>query len=116
MDLMAHLYRQRAFSRATFGPGRRTAGVCEHIREELEEIEEVAVGGDGEISLEMIDEQLKEWVDVILLALDGAWRTGASPEDVVLAIQAKQSRNEQRDWPDWRTMPKDKPINHKRSP
>lgn len=34
-DLSQHLLRQRAFSRATFGAGRRTKGVVDHIRKEL---------------------------------------------------------------------------------
>lgn len=101
MDLVAHLYRQRAFSRATFGPGPRTAGVVDHIRKELKEIE--AKPND-----------LKEWVDVILLALDGAWRCGATPEVIADQIQHKQNKNELRDWPDWRTAPKDKAIEHVR--
>jgi hypothetical protein len=101
MDLIAHLYRQRAFSRATFGPGARTAGVCDHIRKELAEIE--AAPAD-----------ITEWVDVVLLALDGAWRSGATPEQIAEAIQAKQTKNEGRDWPDWRTAPTDRAIEHVR--
>lgn len=102
LDLIAHIYRQRAFSERTFGPGARTAGVCDHIRKELLEIE--AAPGD-----------LMEWVDVILLALDGAWRTGASPEQIAAAIEAKQTRNEGRTWPDWRTAPADRAIEHVRA-
>lgn len=103
MDLVAHLYRQRAFSRATFGPGHRTAGVCDHIRKELVEIEGNPL-------------ELFEWTDVILLALDGAWRAGHSPEDIAKALSVKQSLNETRDWPDWRTAAPDKAIEHVRYP
>ena len=102
MDLVAHLYRQRAFSRATFGPGDRMKGVSDHIRKELNEIE--AGGNDPQ-----------EWIDVILLALDGAWRSGMEPEMIAVAMQAKQSKNELRTWPDWRTMSADKAIEHDRS-
>jgi len=38
-DFLAHLERQRSFSAQTFGPGMRTAGVADHIRKELREIE-----------------------------------------------------------------------------
>jgi hypothetical protein len=38
MNLIEHLTRQIAFSRATFGPAERTAGVIDHIRKELVEI------------------------------------------------------------------------------
>jgi hypothetical protein len=100
-DLVAHLYRQRAFSRATFGPGERTKGICDHIRKELAEIEKDP-------------DDIFEWVDVILLALDGAWRAGLLPEDVVNALDEKQEQNELRDWPDWRTADPDKAIEHVR--
>lgn len=100
-DLIAHLYRQRAFSKGTFGPGTRTQGVIDHIRKELDEIEDQP-------------QDLLEWVDVILLAMDGAWRAGHSPEEIANAINFKQDKNEGRDWPDWRTAPKGKAIEHVR--
>lgn len=100
-DLITHLERQRAFSERTFGPGRRTEGVSDHIRKELAEIAENP-------------DDLSEWVDVILLALDGAWRAGHSPRDIACAIEAKQARNERRSWPDWRTAPLNKAIEHSR--
>lgn len=100
-DLIAHLHRQRDFSARTFGPGARTAGVCDHIRRELAEIE--AAPAD-----------ITEWVDVILLALDGAWRSGAQPEEIAAAVEAKQTKNERRDWPDWRTCDPNKAIEHNR--
>ncbi len=99
MDLVAHLRRQRAFSLQAFGPGARTAGVCDHIRKELCEIEAAP-------------RDLEEWVDVVLLALDGAWRSGATPEEIAAAIEAKQLKNEGRAWPDWRTQPADRAIEH----
>jgi hypothetical protein len=101
-DLVAHLYRQRAFSRATFGPGDRAKGVVDHIRKELIEIEKAPA-------------DITEWVDVILLALDGAWRAGYAPEVIAMAIAAKQDKNECRDWPDWRAADPDKAIEHRRS-
>lgn len=98
-DLVKHLKRQREFSEKTFGPGHRTKGVIAHIRKELVEIEQ-----------EPLD--LEEWVDVILLALDGAWRTGASPEAIAAKLYFKQAKNERREWPDWRTMRMDEAIQH----
>ena len=102
MDLVLHLYRQRQFSAETFGPGLRTGGITNHIRKELEEIANAPT-------------DLMEWVDVILLALDGAWRTGATPHQIAGAILEKQDRNERRTWPDWRTLSQDDPIEHDRS-
>ncbi|MFZ5715781.1 MAG: dATP/dGTP pyrophosphohydrolase domain-containing protein [Bradyrhizobium sp.] len=104
-DLVAHLLRQRAFSRATFGPGMRTKGVVDHIRKELTEIEGAP-------------DDLTEWVDVVLLALDGLWRCAehrANPvpiEVAIGAIVAKQDKNERRNWPDWRAADPDKAIEH----
>ena len=98
-DLVAHLHRQRAFSLRTFGPGARSQGVVDHIRKELREIE--ANPAD-----------LTEWVDVILLAFDGAWRAGYEPEEIAGGINAKQTKNEGRQWPDWRTVDPNKAIEH----
>lgn len=101
-DLVAHLHRQRAFSERTFGPGARTAGVLDHIRKELAEVE--AAPGD-----------VSEWVDLVILALDGAWRAGHEPQAIVDALVAKQTRNESRTWPDWRTVDPTKAIEHDRT-
>ena len=102
-DLVAHLYRQRAFSRATFGPGARTKGVSDHIRKEL-------------IEIEAAPSDVTEWVDVVLLALDGLWRCAQErdiPIEVAIgAISVKQDKNERRAWPDWRTADPDKAIEH----
>lgn len=113
MDLKQHLLRQMAFSHATFGPGVRTQGVIDHIRKELVEVLES--GGQSD-----------EWVDVVILALDGLTRQLAFcvedtrsdlaqvAEIAVGMILAKQSRNEARTWPDWRTADRNKAIEHVR--
>lgn len=94
-----HLQRQRAWSSETFGPHQRTAGVLDHIRKELVEIEANPT-------------DVTEWADVVILALDGAWRAGHEPLDILTAIVAKQERNERRQWPNWRTADPDKAIEH----
>jgi hypothetical protein len=104
-DLVSHLRRQIDFSARTFGPGDRTQGVIDHIRKELDEVQADFDAGRA---------TLPEWVDVIILALDGAWRGGATPEQIVSAIVAKQSKNEARRWPDWRTADRGKAIEHVR--
>jgi len=101
-DMREHLQRQREWSEKTFGPGPRTGGIIDHITKELVEIE--ADPGD-----------VKEWLDVVVLALDGAWRAGATPDQIIDLLVAKQDRNEKRVWPDWRTMSPDKAIEHDRS-
>lgn len=111
-DLIAHLKRQIAFSRATFGPGDRQKGVIDHITKEFEEI----VEGDNDPD---------EWTDVAILGIDGLWRSVAAEnshfttdmiaEEVVRRIVAKQNKNEGRVWPDWRTAPADRAIEHDRT-
>lgn len=96
-----HLERQRQFSKETFGPGTRTKGVIDHIRKELKEIEDDPT-------------DLKEWVDVIILAFDGAWRAGWEPKEIIDAIKSKQTENEARSWPDWKTRSQDEAIEHER--
>ncbi len=96
-----HLERQREFSLKTFGPGKRTFGVLNHIRKELQEIEDDPT-------------DVYEWVDVIILAFDGAWRAGWEPQEILDAIVAKQVRNENRNWPDWTTYSDTEAIEHVR--
>jgi len=101
-DLITHLWRQRNWSERTFGPGERTEGVCDHIEKELREIRESR--GD-----------IEEWIDVAILAFDGAWRCGATPEQIASLLAYKQSKNERRKWPDWRTVEPGKAIEHIRT-
>lgn len=113
MDLKQHLMRQIAWSRETFGPGQRNEGVSDHILKEL-----------NEIAAETVPlAQAQEWVDVIILALDGIWRSlSAHPDltdgvivDVICRmIDEKQTKNETRKWPDWRTAEPGKAIEHVR--
>lgn len=98
-DFREHLQRQREWSERTFGPGDRAAGVIDHIRKELTEIEENPT-------------DLEEWIDVVILALDGAWRSGASPDEIIAHLVAKHAKNEKRTWPDWRTAEPGKAIEH----
>lgn len=99
MNLIKHLEYQKQWSENTFGPGPRTQGVCDHIRKELKEIEAKPT-------------DLFEWIDVVILALDGAWRAGYSSEQIVAALEEKQNINEARNWPDWRTAEPGKAIEH----
>ena len=77
--LIEYIYKQMEWSEKTFGPGRRTKGITDHIRLELKEIE-------GE------PDSPNEWVDVVILALDGAWRTGVPPGVIVSRLKAKQKQ------------------------
>jgi len=97
-----HLDIQRNWSHRTFGPGKRTKGVLDHIRKELNEIE-------------ADPEDLMEWVDLIILAFDGAWRHGWDSQETIDAIKRKQAINQERVWPDWRTRSEDEAIDHNRT-
>jgi hypothetical protein len=99
---VAHLENQREFSLNTFGPGERTQGVLDHIRKELLEVEAEP-------------DDITEWADVIILALDGALRRGHPPQAIIDAVKDKQERNEARTWPDWRTADPNKAIEHVRA-
>jgi hypothetical protein len=121
-DLVPHLARQMAFSKATFGPGRRTEGVLKHLEKEIGEVRSSKTHGD----------RVEEWVDLVILSLDGLTReiwtehqakkilnsskfSTAIAQTACACIHAKQSRNELRDWPNWRDMPADAPIEHDRA-
>lgn len=86
---------------ATFGPGLRTEGTVAHIRKELDEV--LADPTDH-----------KEWVDILILSLNGLVRLGLSPAEIIAAVKAKHEVNKSRKWPDWRDHP-DTPIEHDRS-
>ena len=101
-NLITHIENQIKFSKETFGPGSRTEGVIEHIKKELEEIRENP-------------QDIKEWIDVMILAMDGAWRAGYTAEEICTTLKNKLEENKKRSWPDWRTAPKNKPIEHNRT-
>jgi len=99
--LEAYYARQIEWSRATFGPAQRTKGIIDHITKELREI-----AADPH--------DLSEWIDVVILAMDGFWRHGGTPTDLMACLQAKQEKNMARTWPGWRTMSEDQAIEHDR--
>lgn len=101
-DLVAHITHQQRWSQETFGPGKHTEALLLHILDEVEEIYKSP-------------QDLEEWIDVIILALDGAWRQGHSAIAICNAIADKHRRNESRTWPDWRRQPENQPIKHLKS-
>ena len=101
-DLATHLTRQHEWSQTTFGQGTGTQRILDHIRKELFEIE--ADPADA-----------TEWIDLVMMAFDGALRAGHSPQQIIDTLIAKQAKNETRTWPDWRTADPNKAIEHDRS-
>lgn len=118
-ELEHRLARQCAVSRVTFGPHERRAGVMDHIRKELDEINNATKQS----------EVVKEWTDVAILAWDGLMRASREylrqaydeePTNTAVVDFAinhyleKLDKNELRDWPDWRTADPNKAIEHVR--
>lgn len=99
MDLVKYLNDQMKWSIDTFGPGMNTLGLLDHIRKELVEVEESP-------------DDLEEWIDVIMLALDGAWRIGYSSEEISDMLVYKLNKNKMRKWPDWEKAEPNKAIEH----
>lgn len=99
MDLRHIVQEQKEFSEKTFGPGKRTKGLIQHISKELKEIEEAPT-------------DLEEWIDVAILAFDGAWRAGWTPLEIENALVAKLNKNRSRKWPNWKEIGPDKAIEH----
>lgn len=100
LDLTMHLERQRKFSLKAFGPNQTPQGVIDHIKKEL-------------IEIESTPNDIYEWVDLMLLAFDGAMRAGFQPHEITAALDDKLTINENRDWPDWRECDPNKAIEHK---
>lgn len=102
--------RHAEWSLRTFGPGRRLGGILKHIRKELAEIE-------------ADPDDPTEWIDLAVLALDGALRIGFNrprpgmmpATELAARILAKYLRNARRQWPDWRLTSQDQPIEHVRN-
>jgi hypothetical protein len=96
----AFVERHRGWSFATFGSGRQTTGLTRHIEKELDEIR-------------ANPDDLSEWVDVMMLALDGYLRHGGTVETVLKDLQAKQDVNFGRQW--IANREEDLPVEHDRS-
>lgn len=79
------IQRQKDWSIVTFGEGKQTEKICKHISKELDEIRNAP-------------DDLIEWVDVIILAFDGAWRAGYTPVQIINAMIQKQAKNFERKW------------------
>ena len=99
MDIVYILQRQQNFSLRAFGENPRLLGIIDHIKKEVVEVEQNP--NDAE-----------EWIDIAILALDGAMRSGQSPFNVANALIEKIKKNELRKWPDHRLMSSDRAIEH----
>ena len=80
-----YIERQKQWSLETFGPGQRTEGNLKHIEKEIAEVRENP-------------SDVYEWLDIVTLALDGAWRMGHSPKAICEGLERLLVRNKQRKW------------------
>ena len=80
MNIENYIDNQIEWSKKTFGNGRRTIGILKHI---MSELNEVADNPDD----------LEEWIDVIILAIDGAWRHGYTAKNIIECLEKKQAIN-----------------------
>lgn len=100
-SLTVFLKRKQRHSFVIFGPPshRSHEASLEHLEEEI-----------GEARDNPAD--LTEWADCALLVFDAALRAGHSPASIANAIRDKQTRNEARQWPDWREGDASKGVRH----
>ena len=78
-DLKGFVTQQREFSAGAFRPGSRKVGVANHILEECNEAQSQP-------------DDLSEWVDLMLLSLDAAWRSGLSASEIARRIAPGRHR------------------------
>lgn len=92
MDFLDYISRQKSWSYQTFGEGFRTMGIASHIVTELLEVMDDMLKGEFESAKE-------EWIDVVILGLDGAYRMGMTPQEIADLLESKQVKNLNRRWP-----------------
>jgi len=100
-----YLRRHLEWGHAMFGTpadGRGPLGPLDHLKKEIKEIEESP-------------NDLEEWIDAIILSIDGFLRAGGKITMVLPLLFAKQAKNGLRDWPDWRKADPNKAIEHVRT-
>jgi len=119
MDFQNYVSRQRKWSKQTFGTEQRTEGIMKHIEKEVNEVRECLKSIDQENDKLVIDlnkvkelhiECLYECIDIIILAIDAAWRMGFSSFEIEQALADKQIKNYRRKWP--KDSDPNKPTEH----
>lgn len=77
----------RNWSEEVFGPPTKhdAEKLLKHIGLELDEVRKAP-------------HDLEEWVDIIILAIDGAWRSGHCSYEIERALIRKQEKNKARVW------------------
>ena len=73
-----------------------------------EQVEQVLALAEAEIEADPLD--LEEWIDVVMLAVDGYCRAGGDPREFFDRLQAKHAKNLAREWPE--NTSQDEPVEH----
>lgn len=89
MNLFSFLNRQRRWSNNTFGRTTdiyaRAAATIEHIESEV-------------IEVKADPTSLEEWIDLTILSMEGAMRSGHTPHQVCMELERKFAKNQTRVW------------------
>jgi hypothetical protein len=85
----------------TFGPNQTLAGIRDHMRKEVKEIEDAPT-------------DRTEPIDLIMLGISYLRRLGMDAPSIVALWQQRMVSLKARDWPDWRKADPDKAIEHVR--
>jgi dATP/dGTP pyrophosphohydrolase len=97
MTIEQYLRRQVMWSKRRFGLGERTLGITRHMEKEIAEVRAKP-------------NVMSEWIDLMILALDGYWRHGGTPERLMDDLIEKQAVNYSRDWVPH--LPEHMPVEH----
>ena len=110
-DFLFWCYTHIGWSLSTFGPPeeRGPLGPIDHLKKEVAEFEKEAIKDYTS------DDFLEEATDLIHLVVDAVWRAGHTPMGFFKMLIFKQKKNIGREWPDWRSAPKDTAIEHVRT-
>ena len=84
LDLVYLSREMMVWSKETFGCGIRTEPILKHIEMEVQEVRD-SKGEDP-----------YEWIDIIILALDGALNAGFTPEEIAFFLRNKFEKNKNR--------------------
>lgn len=85
--ILQYIQTQIKWSLKIFQQGRSDTDLIDNIQKKLDEIK----NQPG---------KLTEWIDIIILGLDGAWRNGFAPVDIIKALREKQLINITNNEPD----------------
>lgn len=88
MDFSSFINLHKSWSLHTFGKGKRTESLIEHIRHELKELQDADNDSD----------RLEECIDIIFLAIGISYRLGFTAYEIEERMMDKFVMNQRRKW------------------